>query len=143
MRETTSGIWRIYRNQAEENTLVYTKYTVLGCSRDRCRDYKDEMEVQRKEAAEMSYETLLEENAEAWNVRWEAAEVRIDGDEKLQEGLRFSVYHLIRCYNGMEERTQVCAKGFEKRTMEGISGTVRFICSRFIFTPILRQPEVC
>lgn len=112
VRETTSGIWRIYRNQAEENTLVYTKYTVLGCSRDRCRDYKDEMEVQRKEAAEMSYETLLEENAEAWNVRWEAAEVRIDGDEKLQEGLRFSVYHLIRCYNGMEERTQVCAKGF-------------------------------
>lgn len=43
---------------------------------------------------------------------WADADVSVEGDEQLQKGLRFSIYHLLRCNTGYDDRTQVCAKGF-------------------------------
>lgn len=36
----------------------------------------------------------------------------VEGCQKLQDSLRFSIYHLLRCGGKEEERIQVCAKGF-------------------------------
>lgn len=107
-----SGIFKVYRGKIGGTELEYNKYTVLGCSRDRCDDYEGQMESCMEEAAGMSYESLLRESAAVWERRWEEADVKIDGNRELQDGVRFSIYHLLRCYTGKEDRTQVCAKGF-------------------------------
>lgn len=107
-----TGICKTYRGQTGEEVLEYTKYTVLGCSRDRCEDYREEMDAQMKSVQNLPYESLLAESAAVWEKKWENADVKIEGDRELQNGLRFSVYHLLRCYTGKEDRTQVCAKGF-------------------------------
>ena len=42
----------------------------------------------------------------------EDSDVLVEGCQKLQDSLRFSIYHLLRCGGKEEERIQVCAKGF-------------------------------
>lgn len=48
-----------------------------------------------REAEEAGYERLLTEHRAAWAARWEQAEVRIDGDDRLQLGVRFALFHLM------------------------------------------------
>jgi Glycosyl hydrolase family 65 central catalytic domain/Glycosyl hydrolase family 65, C-terminal domain len=47
------------------------------------------------QAENAGYERLLSEHREAWAGRWEEADVRIDGDDELQVGIRFALFHLM------------------------------------------------
>src|SRR5262249_41237473 len=48
-----------------------------------------------REAEEAGFEQLLREQRHAWAARWEAADVRIDGDDELQLAVRFALFHLM------------------------------------------------
>lgn len=99
-----------------EGTLTgeidFIKYSVLGCSRDVCDDYEQDMENSLQNAKTSGYETLLEGSEREWKTKWKDTDIRISGCDKLQNALRFSLYHLLRCSNSAEDRTQICAKGF-------------------------------
>jgi len=47
----------------------------------------------------------------AWRQRWDASDVIIEGDEEVQEALRFAVYHLTIAANPEDERVSVGARG--------------------------------
>jgi len=47
------------------------------------------------EARELGFEALLAEHRRAWAACWEAADVRIDGDDELQLAARFAIFHLL------------------------------------------------
>lgn len=101
----------IYEGTLNENaTLV--KYSVLGCSRDLVEDYVKEMQECLERTVESEYKELLEKNKIVWEQRWNDADVLVEGCQKLQDSLRFSIYHLLRCSGKEEERIQICAKGF-------------------------------
>ncbi len=90
----------------------FCKFTALGCSRDEEDDFIGTVCQTLDHAEKRRYNTLLSENTVEWKKLWENADVHIEGDEKLQKSLRFSIYHLIRCNTGYDDRFQVCAKGF-------------------------------
>jgi kojibiose phosphorylase len=96
----------------KDNELSLTKYTVLGCSREQVEDYNAEMNTSMLQAKEKGYERLLNDNNVIWEKKWSVADVKIKGLAELQNGLRFSIYHLLRCSNGSSEQHQICAKGF-------------------------------
>ena len=100
-----------YEGKLEWRTEL-VKYSVLGCSRDKCDDYIKETEECLERSAKYTYAKLLGESSRIWEERWRDSDIRISGYRKLQDGLRFSIYHLLRCAQKKEDRIQVCAKGF-------------------------------
>ena len=51
--------------------------------------------------------------------KWEAAEVRIVGDEQAQRALRFATYHLIAAANPDDERVSIGARGLTGEAYKG------------------------
>ena len=47
----------------------------------------------------------------AWQQRWDASDVVIEGDDEVQQALRFAVYHLTSAANPDDERVSVGARG--------------------------------
>lgn len=104
----------IYEAQVEQgNRNAFTKYSVVTTSRDLDQILFHESAVKMlKEAMMHSYEFLLEESKIVWDQKWEQSDIVVEGNEKLQQGLRFSIYHLLRSNNEEDYRVQICAKGF-------------------------------
>ena len=42
-----------------------------------------------------SFETLIEEHQQSWQERWGTADLKIGGDDRLQQAVRFATYHLL------------------------------------------------
>lgn len=64
------------------------------------------------EALCSGYDTLREEQEQAWLRRWEKADVRIDGDVAAQQGIRFNLFQLFSTYYGEDARLNIGPKGF-------------------------------
>jgi trehalose/maltose hydrolase-like predicted phosphorylase len=47
------------------------------------------------EAEAAGFEGLLAEHRVAWARRWESADIRIEGDDELQQAVRFALFHLM------------------------------------------------
>jgi kojibiose phosphorylase len=58
-------------------------------------------------------------HAAAWEGRWREAEVQLDGDEFLQEALRFAEYHLISSADPEDERVSVGARALTGEAYKG------------------------
>ena len=54
----------------------------------------------------------LKMSAAAWAKKWETTDVRIDGDVKAQQAVRFNIYHLNQTYCGDDARLNIGPKGF-------------------------------
>lgn len=87
------------------------KISVVATSRNtKASDFED---LSRQiERAFLQKEKLFEENTTRWEQLWNTCEIQIDGDEKAQHAVNFSIYHLLRCANEDDDRVAVCAKGF-------------------------------
>jgi trehalose/maltose hydrolase-like predicted phosphorylase len=66
-------------------------------------------------------DAVLRAHVHAWKRRWEAAEVRIVGDDAAQQALRFAIYHLVSAGNPIDEHASIGARGL---TGEGYCGHV-------------------
>lgn len=108
---TESEVSVQYEGMLEESTELL-KYSAIGCSRDRCADHAKAIEQCLEQVDGISYEELLSASSEIWEKRWQDSDIKITGCRKLQDGLRFSIYHLLRCAVKEEDRIQICAKGF-------------------------------
>ncbi|WP_221643155.1 glycoside hydrolase family 65 protein [Listeria booriae] len=62
--------------------------------------------------AELDYEALRKEHAEAWQTRWQKADVLISGDDSAQQGIRFNIFQLFATYYGEDARLNIGPKGF-------------------------------
>lgn len=71
-----------------------------------------------RETEEAGYERLLAEHRAAWATRWEEAEVRIDGDDELQLGARFALFHLMSSV-GEGSEAAVGARGLSGTAYRG------------------------
>jgi kojibiose phosphorylase len=58
-------------------------------------------------------------HADAWCRKWEAADIRIVGDEKAQRALRFAIYHLIAAVNPADEHVSIGARGLTGEAYRG------------------------
>jgi maltose phosphorylase len=63
-------------------------------------------------ALEMGFDTLLEQQALAWQSIWETADIEIVGDLKAQQGIRFNIFQLNQTYLGNDPKLNIGPKGF-------------------------------
>lgn len=71
---------------------------------------------------------------------WSRADVQVHGDEFLQQGIRFNVFHLLQSV-GKDGRTNIAAKGV---TGEGYEGHYFWDTETYIFPVFLySHPEIC
>lgn len=64
------------------------------------------------DAKAKGYDTLLNEQKQAWASIWEMADITIDGDVKAQQGIRFNIFQLNQTYLGKDPRLNIGPKGF-------------------------------
>lgn len=96
----------------EQKKYSFEKLTAISCSRDLQKGSMQQSNNIINQAEQSSYDQLLEYSKKGWGELWESADIIIEGDDMLQNGYRFSAYHLMRCNTGKDSRVQVCAKGF-------------------------------
>jgi kojibiose phosphorylase len=58
-------------------------------------------------------------HVDAWRRKWEAADIRIVGDEQAQRALRFAVYHLIAAANPGDDHVSIAARGLTGEAYRG------------------------
>ena len=106
-----SNTYEISVAAAEKLTLV--KHCITGSS---FHHAPDALELHTKKALDKmsasSFEAHLQMSAAAWAKKWETTDVRIDGDVKAQQAVRFNIYHLNQTYCGDDARLNIGPKGF-------------------------------
>ncbi|WP_435134464.1 glycoside hydrolase family 65 protein [Formosa sp. A9] len=63
-------------------------------------------------AIDLGYNTLLNQQKEAWTKIWDMADITIAGDVKAQQGIRFNIMQLNHTYLGKDARLNIGPKGF-------------------------------
>jgi trehalose/maltose hydrolase-like predicted phosphorylase len=59
----------------------------------------------------LGWRAVLAAHEAAWDARWVASDVYIEGDDELQSALRFAVYHLTSAANPEDDRVSIGARG--------------------------------
>ncbi|GFH41554.1 hypothetical protein Hs30E_01050 [Lactococcus hodotermopsidis] len=109
---------------AESQTFTFTQLYHLS----RLNDFSD-----------VTYDTLKMQQTAIFKDFWASSDIEIVGDDKLQKGIRFNLYHLFNSA-GRDGHTNFAAKGL---TGEGYEGhyfwdTEMYLLPFFIYT----QPEI-
>jgi kojibiose phosphorylase len=99
-----NGLQTLRMDLVPGESVTVIKGTVIATSREECQA--------AMEPVPMDYQALFEESAACWEKLWRKAEVIIEGDEKVQQAVNFSIYHLLRSASRDDDRIAVCAKGF-------------------------------
>ena len=122
-REVKTGFSKI-----QENEKISFRYEVAAKKGEKVAlqkfgGYVTDMNHQREQlvfaannvlenAVSAGFETLLEEQKQAWAEIWEMADIAIQGDVKAQQGIRFNIFQLNQTYLGTDARLNIGPKGF-------------------------------
>jgi len=60
----------------------------------------------------LGYEKAKQLHIEAWHIKWEEGDIKIEGDVAAQQGIRFNIFHLHQTYTGEDSRLNIGPKGF-------------------------------
>lgn len=60
----------------------------------------------------IGFSELLQEQADSWAEKWDQCDIRIEGDDEAQQGIRFNIFQLYQTYTGEDERLNIGPKGF-------------------------------
>ena len=58
----------------------------------------------------LGWRAVLSAHDAAWNTRWTASDVVIEGDDELQKAVRFAIYHLTSAANPEDDRVSIGAR---------------------------------
>ncbi|MCU7700128.1 hypothetical protein OM428_07530 [Enterococcus gallinarum] len=91
----------------------------------------------------VDFETFVAEQRESYQQFWAASDIEITGDQELQKGIRFNLFHLNQGA-GRDGRTNFAAKGL---TGEGYEGhyfwDTEMYLLPFLLTPIQTLRKHC
>jgi nigerose phosphorylase len=71
------------------------------------------------EGAKVGFASLLAAHKAAWETRWRACDIQIDGDNEAQTALRFSMYHLLAIAPTHAENVSIPARGLSGQVYKG------------------------
>ena len=63
-------------------------------------------------AISKGFDKLAEEHIQSWNEIWDQSDIKIKGDDKAQQAIRFNIFQLNQTYNGADARLNIGPKGF-------------------------------
>ncbi|CAM3597866.1 beta-phosphoglucomutase [Marinicrinis lubricantis] len=111
---------KIFTLSVKENeTVMLDKFISYHTSLDHSAERLTELaKAEVEKAKAKGFDWYAERQAEELAQFWQTADVHIEGDEALQQGLRFNAFHLFQSV-GRDGRTNIAAKGL---TGEGYGG---------------------
>jgi kojibiose phosphorylase len=79
---------------------------------------------------------LLSDQQECWEKKWQVADVHIDGDDEVQQSLRFSIYHLLISVAPQDIDASVAPKNLSGEWYQGhiFWDTEIFVLPFFVYT---------
>lgn len=114
---TEKYIKAVFKLKPGKEAIAFTKYNIYTDS----RRYKDPassgIERLKKVSCE-SFEELANHQKGYLKKFWEVADINIEGDEKLQQGLRYNLYELLQSV-GKDDKSNITAKGLSGEGYEG------------------------
>ncbi|MGC6533237.1 MAG: family 65 glycosyl hydrolase domain-containing protein [Flavobacteriales bacterium] len=92
-------------------------------------------------AAEVGFDQMLADQANAWKELWRDADITIEGDVAAQQAIRFNIFQLYQTYTGEDDRLNIGPKGF---TGEKYGGSTYWDTEAYCVPFYLntRKPEV-
>ncbi len=113
-RRREEGMWkRPIRHRSAGRTARVEKFALCFTSRDEAENMLLTKALRAAERArDVGYDELKNAHIAAWATRWEACDVRIDGDDRAQQGIRFNLFQLLSTYTGEDARLNIGPKGF-------------------------------
>ncbi|MFD2671380.1 glycoside hydrolase family 65 protein [Marinicrinis sediminis] len=98
--------------KADQEAVLY-KYVSNVTSRDHAVDELASVgaEVLTKAVA-AGFDSLLDQQKEAWAAKWKDSDIVIEGDVEAQQGIRFNIFHMNQTYTGEDSRLNIGPKGF-------------------------------
>lgn len=126
--------WTFLGQQSEK--LVLDKFIVCTSS----LDMQEEslfgfVEEKCRECTDLGYGYFKEKQKEYMKSFWDIADVGIQGDEALQQGIRFNLFHIMQAA-GRDGRTSLGAKGLSGEGYEGhyFWDTEMYVLPVFVYT---------
>jgi trehalose/maltose hydrolase-like predicted phosphorylase len=104
---TTAGRWSWQATPARPATF---SRLIAVVRRDHEECIGDEALAQLHRAQRRGPTRLLADHARAWDRRWRASDVIVEGDTVVQRALRFAIYHLNGAANPADERVSIGAR---------------------------------
>lgn len=102
-----NGILNIRRDEE----VVIRKISVIKTSKDKSTSGLINDTLNELERAVDNVDKLYEEHVDEWKKRWDVSDIEIQGDDRSQLAVRFSIYHLLRSINEENDRVAIDAKG--------------------------------
>jgi maltose phosphorylase len=65
-----------------------------------------------QQASNLGFDKLFQEQKISWVNIWRTADIKIEGDSKAQQGIRFNIFQLNQTYLGTDSRLNIGPKGF-------------------------------
>lgn len=127
-------VWT-YRGQRSEK-LILDKFIICTSSLDMPEDsLAGFVEGKCRECTALGYDYFKEKQKDYMKAFWDIADVRIQGDEALQQGIRFNLFHIMQAA-GRDGRTSLGAKGLSGEGYEGhyFWDTEMYVLPVFVYT---------
>lgn len=115
--KTDKAIKAIFKIDLGEEVIVFTKYNIYTDSRRHENPTQSGIDI-AEEISKESFEKLKEQQKDYLNDFWSLADINIEGDKKLQEGLRYNLYELLQAV-GKDKKSNITAKGLSGEGYEG------------------------
>ncbi|SES07712.1 glycoside hydrolase family 65 protein [Salipaludibacillus aurantiacus] len=116
--EITSGRVQDHYTWETNEAVEFTKKNVFTDTLRHGEDLKQQAFKVQNEIGDKLFETLLQEQEDYLNNFWNHADVQVEGDDKLQEGIRFNLFHLLQSV-GKDSVSNIAAKGLSGEGYEG------------------------
>ncbi|WP_342504845.1 glycosyl hydrolase family 65 protein [Sporosarcina sp. FSL K6-2383] len=114
---TDSGVEQTYLFEGDE-TIHFTKYSVYTDTLRHGEAVVDKAVAVQQQLSATKFEELLLEQKNYLDRFWSKSDVAIDGDARLQEGIRFNLYQLLQSV-GKDPVSNIAAKGLSGEGYEG------------------------
>ncbi|WP_334328620.1 glycoside hydrolase family 65 protein [Companilactobacillus sp. HBUAS59699] len=108
----TSETFKI--NLESDEVAILEKRVIVVTSRDydSTEELTDAMSKLANDVTTQSYDELLTSHQNIWAERWNKSDVKIQGDDESQQGMRFNLFGLFTTYYGEDARLNIGPKGF-------------------------------
>ena len=117
-KQTNDSVIFDYTYKAEpEKEMRLERFVIFATSRD-FDDYINTAVKKSREYAKKGYDDILTENASAWADFWEYSDVKIDGDDLVQQGIRYGIFNIYQSV-GRDGITNISANGLTGTAYSG------------------------
>lgn len=134
-KEGYAGLtWRLEGHQGSE--LIFDKFMIYTSSLDMPAAGLFEFVKEKcRECTARGFDFYKEKQTEYMKEFWDIADVRIQGDDALQQGIRFNLFHIMQAA-GRDGRTSLGAKGLSGEGYEGhyFWDTEMYVLPVFVYT---------